>query len=1435
MTEIPPNYIAERRQQEIAQQQQENSSWLAPWALGIGAIALGAKVLRAGIAKDGNLVANMLHFLGHGNSITTNVDAIANSGASVAASGASGIKSLLTSAFNLKKKQLQLGPVDLINDVRASLDILGSIRAGEVRNILKERLTENIHRRHVNYGNNTSFFGDELQRVRIKEVLEDQEKWSRVIGKNEWSALKEGVDEGLLTKEAALDRKIFKNASGEIRDVRLRSIFTKSAINQAGETTLVSKLDFFGQASVFKSLFASKQSVAILRSGIREESAGKFKGPRFFIGGNVFGYTEDTAGNITERLLATGQKLRREGDRLEPIRAAREGRLKLQVQKREGDRKEGTISNLVRKFEKATGVGTSFSSQKSFFDKLIDPIRRLRAIATGKAEIIEVEAKKGAYAVKIVEREFGGEIPEIIEKSTPGEIVRRNVAYSELPFVEKFLTLLDLSPRFTIAKAGKVSADQTRIAADQLVTKPALKGGYKIKKGKLSSELASKSAATGFYAAPESRLIPGISSISDFTSYLAYRTSGLASTTLAGISYAPAKTFVGNLARVAAVPMIYGAAAEAIEYGDYAMESLIGVSPKKTLASIYAGIRSTQQQVRETVGIQEALRSAEENYPGSVDSELGVILRNIVAPAATFAKLAKTTTIGKAVTAAAAVFAAIGGPEPGQTTQELEEEYKGQRKVAIRKGRYWGMGNTPFGGGEISRYDYSWYHKLMSDYRYKSIYGSKDEYFTYHSNVFGVPFPTPSNLGGLLNVFNPYRLEERLSDTRPYEATSPMFEEVPVFGPILSSTIGSLIKPTIERDPSRYVSKTGVIPGGLDPKTAKDLGIPDLNISAPDFDDPVARVQKMANIATEPLGVYKFALEFFGVKFSPEFQQRAESSLIDSPARNLYRMQLGGMFGQTEFLRRFMLSDYGITTNTAAMINRVGNNLPDWLPGSNSRFERDRSYFIDFGQGDPFLKVEDAESRLPGPGYEALNALHSGVAGQYDIVDRFLILADVAPYSQALKSYEKMISGMRLDEFWQGKVARALQYKQGMTSIENRYPRHMDSLININESLQSNPIYDVTRNLYDTVTHDFLAEIPWVGSKIAPFRDPYEKYRKQYVEGSEFPSWFYPYEDIVRPVVTETALSNPFIGAVKGAGIAVMMTNPYTRFMNPLAISQAQASVLSLPAVAAGAAAGAGLSVGRSILGMEENYVPEHVQAESRTVEYLDKLTYLKNRSLETVATEMNLPQQAKEFRRMQSKTMVGARNLASVRAALPKSSDKRYFDVFLQTPVEKRNELVEGLPAYMGYALTKTWEKDIGKQEQADAETAAFFQDQEIPSEDWLGWHPSVDIPSMKLKVVQHGINGISDNYHRFGFYESHERTLKQNYPDLANQSITFTPPVNYAGYKNLYRALGQNITNNLGGSVSMDSTPFGARYINRLQIDRSREVLQDYRRESR
>ena len=100
---------------------------------------------------------------------------------------------------------------------------------------------------------------------------------------------------------------------------------------------------------------------------------------------------------------------------------------------------------------------------------------------------------------------------------------------------------------------------------------------------------------------------------------------------------------------------------------------------------------------------------------------------------------------------------------------------------------------------------------------------------------------------------------------------------------------------------------------------------------------------------------------------------------------------------------------------------------------------------------------------------------------------------------------------------------------------------------------------------------------------------------------------------------------------------------------------------------------------------------------------------------------------------------------------------------------------------------------------------------------------------------MVEHGINGISDNYHRFGFYESHERTLRQNYPDLWESSVSYQAPVNFSNAKVGFSTLGDHIVNNLKSSTSLQSTSYGARYTNRLQIDVATDLKDQYRKELR
>lgn len=1390
------DYINEQKRQEIEAQKRDNLKWIAPISAGLGAIGLGAYIFKTGLAKQGgNIVGNLLHFLGRPNQVAVNVDKVANSGASEAASGASGIRSWLTSTFNLKTKEVQLGPIDLIIDLGASLEILGETRQ-PISGKLTERLTEHINRRFANRGNNVSFFSQNLERVTAGYVLDSQAQWAKLLGQNQWDVLKKSVDLNLISRTQELDASIFKTNKGFLRDLRIRNFFTTADENGK----LVPKLDFFGQWGVFKSWLGERQGVA------RLGDTPQVKGSSFFIGGNVYAYSKNPKRykGITETLVQTGQKLRLAGDRLEPIRAAREGRLEFNLKQR-----TGLLGRGITAFEQATGVGTSFQNRFSFLQRWVThPIKRLHGLATGKAIVRESRAEDVTGLQFFINETFAPEFPELVTvKPKRVRTVGKQVPFADLTTNQKIRTLFGWSDRYTLV-TPKASQKFDRIiqgnivphldSADTFIPRPPTEGGVKLKSGQFSE----------FYTAPQSKILPFGTSTKDLASYLMYRTSHLASETLLGISFAPAKTLLGNAARLAAVPVIYETGRQLFNYADYVSEKYTGVSPVKAGASLYTFLREKQQAVRGMLGIQQTAAGMENNFPGSVDSELATLIRSAAAPAGIFAAISKYGSIGKAVAGAAATYALIGGPGLGQTAEALKQEYAGEIKVPVRKGRWWGIGTQPFGGGDVERFDYSWYHKLMRDPKTKSIYGSQDEYWKYHANVFGVPLPTPSNMFGFRNLANPYRLEEINQSSRPYEQTSSGLEEFPIFGPMLASTFGKVLKPTVYR--------AGLVPAGLTVQTARDLGMPDVVASDPNLDSLMERVNKMGNIALEPLGLYKFVMEYFGLSLEPKTEQLATSNLIDSPGKNFYAMNLGGALGQSEFLRRFMLSDYSSPSNVARMVNRVPNDMPDWVPGSGSRFSKDRSYYLNFSEGNPFDKLAQGEARLPGKGYEAVARLESNQPGVYSDLDRFLILSDVAPYSEAYAYYDKIVSNLNLSPGQQQKVALAREYQHKMTSVENRYPRYTDSLIGLNEHIQDSAAYKVARRGYDHLTHDFLAEIPLLGSKLAPFRDPYEKYRKQFIEGSEFASWYTPWEDIQRPALIDIALSNPAMGAIKGGTLGLLLSSPaLLGWASPVGLGPTSSA-------AGGALAGAAISIGRLALGVPDNYVPDHVIAQSETIQYLDALNYTKNRALELAAIEQGV--NPKEFTRQRRKTLVGSNTPIMLRASLPTSSDKKYFDAFLETPGPNREELLAGVSPHMSYALTKAWNYNYAGTDQTDQEAVEALGDRGVPAYDSLLWHPSVDNKSMGLKIVEHGLDGVSDNYHKYGFYESHEATLRTRLPDLWNESVNFITPPKYHSSKDFFQNMGSNIA---GSKTSMFSTPFGARYTQRLQIDRSKENL--------
>ena len=109
----------------------------------------------------------------------------------------------------------------------------------------------------------------------------------------------------------------------------------------------------------------------------------------------------------------------------------------------------------------------------------------------------------------------------------------------------------------------------------------------------------------------------------------------------------------------------------------------------------------------------------------------------------------------------------------------------------VRKGRFWSFGSaSEFRGGKISYWEPNKLRQAHSHYRDIAIYGSEDEKWK-HSLI-----PTPRHpFSTIRYLMDPYWLENKHYNDRPYPVTGKMFSEGTPWGAILNPTIGELIKP----------------------------------------------------------------------------------------------------------------------------------------------------------------------------------------------------------------------------------------------------------------------------------------------------------------------------------------------------------------------------------------------------------------------------------------------------------------------------------------------------------------------------------------------------------------------------------------------------------------------------------------------------------------
>jgi len=288
--------------------------------------------------------------------------------------------------------------------------------------------------------------------------------------------------------------------------------------------------------------------------------------------------------------------------------------------------------------------------------------------------------------------------------------------------------------------------------------------------------------------------------------------------------------------------------------------------------------------------------------------------------------------------------------DPTMGFDEIQDVYEGQRMLPVRKGRGWTLGITPIAGGRVERYEPGWYPRLKSQYKASpTLYGSKLEQFLAKD----VPFVDFS----LMDLVDPHYLEYKHMTDRPYPVASTPFAEVPVAGPLLSSTVGQLynfIHPLGEVGPMQedramrqYMKGTstnwrGESLGTYGPQYGGFLGAYNEQNNLPGNATNTSAIMSPHSLKPligeqvykgwiEPLGLPGFitsAALWGGDEPFTHIPVAESANAMDSLTRSYWDANIGDLVGTTELLRRAIPRP----RTSYEKVNPLRNDMPGWMP-----------------------------------------------------------------------------------------------------------------------------------------------------------------------------------------------------------------------------------------------------------------------------------------------------------------------------------------------------------------------------------------------------------------------------------------------------------------------------------------------------------------------
>lgn len=306
--------------------------------------------------------------------------------------------------------------------------------------------------------------------------------------------------------------------------------------------------------------------------------------------------------------------------------------------------------------------------------------------------------------------------------------------------------------------------------------------------------------------------------------------------------------------------------------------------------------------------------------------------------------------------------------------------------------------SSSYKGGRLDYYREHAIARLRSRAALKGTFGSEEERWEYD--------PVLHPLNALFGSDDwKYHYEQKYQYERPAPLTSSYFEDVPFVGPVLSATLGNLIKPRKLVRASEWnlgneeYSPEVDVTGKLTP--AYELG--GQREGAPVRPDETSQLLNELNYRRREMiglpGFMEGAITDALIgreEFLPNLKTLESMGKETGSEYWLWKhLNLGGGMASTESIRRFIPH----TRNYLETYNPLKNSLASWIPDN---------YFMDLKTGNPYSKIAEAEIRLPGPGYASRFSELEGVDPEdYPLAHRVKILGDIAMYSNG---YRKTLS-----------------------------------------------------------------------------------------------------------------------------------------------------------------------------------------------------------------------------------------------------------------------------------------------------------------------------------------------------------------------------------------------------------------------------------------